>query len=225
MNVRKYVNPNPQIRWTVAPDTVDNLFKDVIFFVEHGFTNLAIDPVYEVEWKEEDIEKYVSELKKIGEFICEASNPVLVKPFQDLSVIFSGQSANWKSRCGLGQGGIGMDIFGRVFVCHRAVASQSEDLIFGDLDKGIDEERRKAINEKYWNAGKPVSEDGAERCSKCLWYPYCFGGCLMVNYDVKKSMNIVPRSYCKIIERQVEELLPLVLRMRNKWGSVLQPRW
>jgi uncharacterized protein len=224
LNVRKYINPNPQIRWTVNPETVDTLYDDVMFYIEHGFTNLAIDPVYEVKWSEERINKYMDELEKIAKYIVNVSYPIFLKPFQDMMPLVGGMKTNWMFRCGLAQGGIGMDIFGRVFACHRFVATGKEELVLGDVFKGIDEKKRLEWNETYWKGGKPYNVSNPERCETCPVRDICMGGCLAVNYDVNGKLNAVPDSYCDIENAKVKRLMPYILMLKNKFGNAMQPR-
>jgi len=217
-NVRKYINQNPQIRWTVAPETVKYLYNDFLFYVKQGLTNLAIEPVYEIEWKQEDLEAWASELEKIGKFLVDSNIPIRVKSFDDLMILFNPQpisQSQWKTRCGLAQGGIGMDINGRVFACHRFVATMKEDLTIGDVFNGIDEEKRKALTE-YWAKERPYMVSNSERCETCPFRWGCMGGCLAVNYDVNGDVHKVPKAYCDIMEINTKRLLPYVLVLRQQ---------
>jgi len=119
--VRKYLNPNPSIRWTVAPETVEGLANDVKWYVDQGLTNLAIDWVYEVKWYEEDLKKLRQEMYKIREYMIKWMRqgiPVMLKFVRDgVAPAVAPFRAWWKSRCGLGQGSVGVDIDGTIYPC------------------------------------------------------------------------------------------------------------
>jgi uncharacterized protein len=214
-NVRKYININPQIRWTVNPDTVQYLYDDFKFYVSNGLTNLAIEPVYEVKWGEEELNMWADQMEKIAKFMIDSNIQITVKPFQDLLMLFSPQPLEWRSRCGLAQGGIGMDINGKVYYCHRFVATMRDDLTIGDVFKGIDENKRKEVT-KRWITHRPYNADNPERCKTCPVKWACFGGCLAVNYDTSGDAHKVPTSYCDIMEINAKRLLPYVLILRDQ---------
>jgi radical SAM protein with 4Fe4S-binding SPASM domain len=86
-------------------------------FFGMGLTTLAIDPVYEVEWKDEDIEEYVNQLEKVAQYIIHTHHMVSLKPFQDLLPLISGQPFEWRYRCGLAQGSLAMGADGKLHLC------------------------------------------------------------------------------------------------------------
>jgi radical SAM protein with 4Fe4S-binding SPASM domain len=116
-----------------------------------------------------------------------------------------------------------MDINGRVFYCHRFVSSMCEDLTIGDVFKGIDENRRRAVTE-YWSRLRPYNAELPERCETCVFRWGCMGGCLGVNWDVCGDIHKVPKSYCDIMEINVKRLLPYVLILRSQ-GKLTRPQW
>ncbi|MGB9614360.1 MAG: radical SAM protein [Fervidobacterium sp.] len=211
--VRQYINPMPQIRWSVEPRNVKYVFEDVKMFFGMGLTNLAIDPVYEVEWTDSDIEEYVSQLEKVAQFIISTHHIVAIKPFQDILPLLSAQGPNWMYRCGLGQGSIALDINGDIFLCHRFISSRKEENVIGNVFNGIDKSKRRKINEEFWKV-KPYSR--TLECSKCPLEEICSGGCLAVNYDLNRDFHIVPETYCRIQQAMVKRLLYYVLIMKAR---------
>jgi radical SAM protein with 4Fe4S-binding SPASM domain len=209
--VRQYINPSPNIRWTVEPRNVKYVYEDVKEFFGMGLTTLAIDPVYEVEWKDEDVEEYVNQLEKVAQYIIHTHHMVALKPFQDLLPLISGQPLDWRYRCGLAQGSLGMGADGKLHNCHRFVSSQSG--VIGDVFNGIDQNMRKKYNEEYWKV-RPYSK--TLDCSTCPLQEMCNGGCLAVNYDMNKDMHVIPESFCKIYQAYVKRLLPYVLIMKAR---------
>ena len=219
--VRKYLNPNPSIRWTVAPETVEGLANDVKWYVDQGLTNLAIDWVYEVKWYEEDLKKLRQEMYKIREYMIEWMRqgiPVMLKFVRDgVAPAVAPFRAWWKSRCGLGQGSVGVDVDGTIYSCHRFVSTHKKELAIGHVKEGWYWDRRYGWVAD-WIKHPPYSEDGLERCRYCPYRVACHGGCLAVNYDLFGDIHIVPRSYCDIMQVLSEVWLPfhyLMMRENN----------
>lgn len=218
--VRRYVNNNPQIRWTIAPDTIDNLSESILEMISNGLTNLAIDPVYETTWTKEDIQKYSKEIEKVVDYLIENPNIAInIKPLNDLLPIITG-GVSWESRCGLAQGGVGMDIYGNIYPCHRFVSSLSEDLRLGDVFNGIDQNKRLKFNEAYWKKGKPYNAN-KKRCNLCIFKNACIGCCLAVNYDISKDLNCVPDTFCDIVTTLTQNLLPKVMLIKDRLQNKL----
>jgi len=119
--VRKYLNPNPQLRWTFSPETVDGIAKGLLFFLKEGLTNIAIDAVYEVKWTEEDLRNLRIELEEVRRILDESYSrkvPVFSMFVRDCATAINNRRRiNWISRCGLGQGGIGVAPDGKLYPC------------------------------------------------------------------------------------------------------------
>jgi uncharacterized protein len=207
-NVRKYINRQPQIRCTVAPDTVEYAFDTVNYFLNYDFFDLALEPVYEVEWKPEDLKAYSKQLKMIADLALTMPEPLQIKPFMDLKALFNPQP--WNMRCGLAQSGVGMDTDGLIYPCHRFVASHNKDLSIGDVFNGINEAKLAKYRMSYT---KPVSEYGAEHCEECMFKNACIGGCLSCNLDVCGNVSTMPKSCCDIINMYIETFIPKYLSL------------
>lgn len=206
------VRPNPEIRWTVAPDTVVGLAERIKWFLSQGLTNLAIDFVYEVEWTDADYEALRSEFMSVRELIrtLALSGQAVphIKFVRDGIVRLTG-GLSYESRCGLGQGGIGVDINGDIYLCHRAVSSRDPKLKIGNIKSGLDWRKRILINAEWVRRGRPFSEREG-RCETCqLFGKYCIGGCLIVNYDMFGDLGVVPDTFCTIANMAVDVFEPL----------------
>ena len=206
--VRKYINNNPQIRWSIVPDTLEGISEDIAFYVKEGMTNLACDPVYEVKWTEEDYRIYRNEMEKIRDYSIKWYRKginLFLKPIRDGISPLTTRNRIWKSRCGLGQGGVGVDINGDIYPCHRFVSSKTCKM--GNVETGIEDEARiKWIKE--WQSRPPVSED-PNKCLTCIARSACTGGCLAVNYDVFGDVHACPTPVCELFKIQVETFLPM----------------
>jgi len=210
--VRKYLNNNPAIRWSVGPSTVRGLANDIKWFVKHGLTNLAIDWVYEVEWNDDDLEALRREMLKLREYLLDwfrKGIPVMLKPVRDgVAPATAPMRLSWQSRCGLGQGSVGVDVDGTIYPCHRFVSTHDKGLAIGHVKEGWYWDRRVGWI-KWWRQHPPYSEKGIEECEKCIYRLSCHGCCLAVNWDLFRDIHVVPNSYCRIMRVLAEVFLPL----------------
>jgi uncharacterized protein len=198
---------DPQIRWTVAPDTVKGLADDIIWFVNHGFNNLAIEWVYEVSW--DDVLDILSdELRKLRVFKPVWEWRTNIKTLRDAGEVSYSIADSWKNRCGLGTTGFAIDPDLNIYPCHRYV-TETPELTIGKVPE-IDMEKVRKLHEE-WIKEKPHPID-KERCETCYFRDSCNGGCLAMNYRLHKDMHIVPKSVCDIRERIGEAFGVLAMR-------------
>jgi len=205
--VRKYIMRTPQIRWSYTPETLEGLADDIEWYVRQGLTNTATDPVYEVKWTEEDYDLLRKEMIKLREKAIKwyrAGLSVFLKPIRDGTAPLRRAMRGWESRCGLGQGSVGVDIDGTIYPCHRFVASRT--IKIGHILEGFYDSRYQWI--QNWQSSEPVAED-PEMCITCPYRPACMGGCLAVNYDLFGDVHVCPASHCRIHNILAETFMPM----------------
>jgi len=212
-NARLFITKNLQIRYTVTPVTVKYVYDSVRELAEMGYDNIALEPVYEVEWNVRNLDEYSEQLKLIADMMIDMPQPIKIKPIMDMAMMFN--KMDWKKRCGLAQFGVGMDTDGVLYPCHRFVTRHDESLSIGNVFDGPDMSKIKQFNNQYI---KPVSELGIEKCIKCVWKEACIGSCLACNLDMTGNISTVPESVCKITEMYVNTFIPkyLSLVMKNR---------
>ncbi len=210
-HVRKHLNPNPQIRWTYTPETLEGIADAVKVYVEeYGLTNLALGAVFETEWDESDWRLFRQEMVKLRGYIIEWSRkgvcPFLM-PVRDGLSLATGGVSFW-DRCGLGQGSVGVSPKGVLSPCHRLITASpyDEDLNIGDVHNGFNENRLKWI--RRWYALPPISEDPS-MCRNCIVKPICWGGCIAMNYDMFGDPHVIPSNHCRYMQIVTETFLPL----------------
>ena len=141
--IRKYLNPTPQIRWTVTPSTTKSLADSIKTFVEeHKLTSLAVDMVYEVEWTATDLATLKSELEIFRDYYSKWMSegiPVFTMFTRDANAAITQSERRWCSRCGLGQGAVGVDYDGTLYLCHRFIDSHT--IKIGDIYNGFNSTR------------------------------------------------------------------------------------
>jgi uncharacterized protein len=209
--VRKYINPCPQIRWTIHVDTVEGTAEAMENLIKQGLTNLAIDPVYEVKWDDDSLKTLRNELLKMRDLLdrCyERGIPVFSMFVRDAAVAVTARGRiRWTDRCGLAQGGVGVNVRGELNPCHRFCSSGRP--VIGDVFEGFSPKRIEWI--ESWAATPPYSER-PEMCLECNFKGACFGGCVAMNYDLFGDPHVVPESFCRIKQVTVEVFRPLVLK-------------
>jgi uncharacterized protein len=195
--VRKTLNPNPQIRWTVTPQTLKGLADNIKTVVEeHGLTNLAVDFTYEVEWTKDDLAALKKELEAFGGYYkkwMQEDQPVFSMFIRDANAAITQTVRPWCSRCGLGNGGLGVDYDGTLYPCHRFI--DSHKIKIGDIYNGFNTTHKQWIED--WQKIAPYCED-PKKCLTCNYKIACTGGCIAMNYDLFDSPHINPENFCTI---------------------------
>ncbi len=203
--VRKHLNPNPQIRWTVTPQTAKGLADNIKTIVEeHGLTNLAVDFTYEVEWTKQDLAALKAELEVFGGYYkkwMQEGKPVFSMFVRDANAAVTQTTRPWISRCGLGNGGLGVDYDGTLYPCHRFI--DSHKIKIGDIQSGFSITHKNWIEE--WRKIAPYCED-PQKCLGCNYKKACTGGCIAMNYDLFNSAHINPENFCVIKQLIVDTL-------------------
>jgi len=212
--IRKYVNPSPQIRWTMNVDCVEGTVEAMKELIKEGLTNLAIDPVFEVKWDEDSLKVLKNELIKMRDLLdqCYAKGIQVFSMFvrDTVTAVLNKERMRWADRCGLGQGAVGVTPRGDIVPCHRFVSSGEPKI--GDVFKGFSPKRLEWI--ESWMKSPPFSER-PEMCLNCSFKVGCMGGCIAMNNDMFGDPHIVPESFCRIKQITVEVFRPLVLKYQN----------
>jgi len=185
----------PTIRWSLHPDGLDNLYSDTKELIRLGFNVLAVDPVYEAEWTDADKKKYEDELSKVAKLYLQTlrqGRNIVFKPIDDATRLFAVDEKQ-KSRCGTATGGIGVDMAGRIYPCHRFVTRMGP--VLGDVFSGWNEAALQQA--QCWDVAKVHPEKGS--CRDCPINLRCpGGGCICVNLDVCGDVYTSPNLYCEL---------------------------
>ncbi len=223
--IRKYINPTPQVRWTVTPSTVKGLADGIKTLVEeHKLTSLAVDMVYEVEWTAADLATLKHELEVFRDYYAkwmQQGIPVFSMFIRDASAAITKQQRQWCQRCGLGQGAVGVDYDGTLYPCHRFIDSHKIKL--GDIYNGFNTTRADWV--AHWQKTAPYCEVPS-KCLSCNYKNACTGGCLAVNYDVFGNTHSSPEAFCSIKQLIVEVLSDLCKSLQNNatFQKVYKPK-
>lgn len=185
-----------QIRWSLHPEHLPYFAADVKELVRRGFEIIAVDPVYEATWAEDDLALYEEELREVGRFYVSylrRGRRIAVKPIDDGFAMF-GMDEKQKTRCGTATGGIGVGPDGRMYPCHRYVTRMGP--VIGSVFEGWDE--AVLARAQAWDVSKVRPAEGGS-CADCPVNLRCpGGGCLCVNLDMCADIYAVPSVYCKL---------------------------
>jgi uncharacterized protein len=213
-HIRNKINPNPQIRWTVTTSTVKGLAENIRTMVEkHKLTNLPIDFVYESEWTQENLDALKKELELFRDYYkkwMQQGIPVFSMFVRDANAAITNQKRTWTTRCGLGNGFIGVDYDGTIYPCHRFI--DSHKIRIGDIHNGFDEKHSRWVEKWYKIA--PYCED-PQKCLTCNYKKACTGGCIAMNYDLFGSPHVNPETFCTIKQLITEVLTDLCKSLQS----------
>ena len=170
--VKKHMLGNPEIRGTVSPDTIKYVYDSVMYFIESGASFIAMEPVFEMEWTTEQIAELVEQHRRVSEFISHhRSREIEYKPLRDvktnLKMLSSNNNQHWKTRCGLGQSGVGMDTDGGIYGCHRFVCDRLPENKIGSVFTGIDNAARENFIHNA-TVSRPHNIIDSEKCNHSL---------------------------------------------------------
>jgi uncharacterized protein len=201
--VRKYLNPNPQVRMTITPQTTKGLAESIRTFVEeYKLTNLPVDFVYEIDWTNQDLATLRNEMETFRDYYgkwMEQDIPVFSMWVRDANAAVTRTGRRWFSRCGLGEGAVGVDYDGTLYPCHRFI--DSHKIKIGDIYNGFSQSQLDWTGK--WQAAAPYCET-PKKCLGCAYKSACSGGCVAMNYDVFGNIHVNTESTCNIKQLIVE---------------------
>lgn len=126
-----------QIAMVIMPDQVENLYDNVRFFTESGFSKIEFEVAATTEWRQEDFDKledqvdrlidyYLEQLQKDPEYKLVALDnwlrPLLVE-------------SNPVVRCGAGRNSFFINTEGKIYTC--PYGNKFDECCFGDVEQGF----------------------------------------------------------------------------------------
>jgi radical SAM protein with 4Fe4S-binding SPASM domain len=169
--------------------------------------------VYEVEWTPADLATLKSELEIFRNYYHKwmlQGTPVFSMWVRDANAAVTRMDRRWLSRCGLGEGSVGVDYDGTLYPCHRFI--DSHKIKIGDIYNGFNSSRLDWMEK--WRKAAPYCES-PKKCLECNYKQACTGGCIAMNYDVFGTPHANPETFCTIKQLIVEELGDLCKSLQN----------
>lgn len=194
----------PYIRKTVSVKTVADLYDDICYFLDQGFTYFAISPVMEEIWKPADMQIYRQQHLKLADLWMErlrSDAPLIIRSLDEMFTIRQGirqglQKQDRQFFCGAGNQMIAVDIYGDIYPCHRFVF----------FDKDLRQERLGSIlsgvtvNEnrmKYCRVDSEMLLSRTKNCRTCSCRDECFLFCPAVNMSLTGSVHTNDERLCR----------------------------
>jgi uncharacterized protein len=199
--------PNRTARMSVSNDTVHRWMEDVLYLVDLGYKNLAMIPIPELEWTEEQWGHMKKELRKISDFYINgyrSGKPIYIKHIKDgLKSIAT--PARRKHHCGAGRSMILVKTDGTLYPCHRFggdIDAESENKWqLGSIFDGWDKEKRRIL--LNLDCLSNVKAD----CENCLAVHMCGISCIAVNWGCFKDIFKPHPNQCRITNLYFKEAM------------------
>jgi len=167
--------PDSYAMLTLAPEAADRLSASVRYLYELGFRKMTMTIAYgsHVTWTEEALQTVENELRRVADFFengCEA--PFYFSPFHSkITDVIRGKSP--KERCHLGLRQMPVAVDGRIYACTQFIGD--EDYCMGDVFRGLDLQKQKAIALKMAEQKEPTE------CLHCDFRNRCTHMCGCTN--------------------------------------------
>ncbi|HBN84538.1 MAG TPA: hypothetical protein DDZ89_11905 [Clostridiales bacterium] len=191
-NIKEYLKyrRDLHLRLTLMPDTVRSLSTSVASIYDLGVRSLAFMPVHEVEWKQEEIEVYREEFKKVTDLFVGLIQNKEKAYLGNVRLSCPGEYFQ-AIPCGAGNLFVSITTQGDIYPCHRFIYLDynGETFKIGDVFRGFDAEKKAMFDDVTIDRMKGCSTCSAKNCSRCLamnWY---------MNRDILDSTR---KGYCDL---------------------------
>lgn len=217
----------PGIRLTVSEESVDQLWRNLRFFHDRGFANVAFFPDLDQPWKEASWDEFRRQVDLAADrFIRSAMGRgpmprynilnTMVQKIYDHHVHNRHRDRSGTLRfCGAGRGMLAVTVDGDIYPCHRFVFyDRGKDVtLLGNVRNGWDRAKRDAYFDLRQEDAK-VAETGL-KCTDCDIFEFCDHQCIAVNYLRTGDLTTIPIEACRFnhvlvdIGKQVYEAIKM----------------
>lgn len=172
--------PDTCCRATITKLNAKHIMEDILLFERIGATNCAFAVNEEETWDDEIFDAVKDEFTKVCLYIykklIKMEKVIRVNPITEIysqleSARFNPTFFNGWNRCGMGTTSIGVSCDGTLHPCQEE--NSSDNYVIGDVNTGIDFNKRDAYINEYFNNMKNLTCSGM--CSSALRY-VCFNG-------------------------------------------------
>lgn len=175
--ISQFKNYQPWLgtRLTVHPDTVNNLFENVVGLYDMGINQFIIGPATGIDWEDELLSEYFHHKFKIGEFYIEKlkdKEPFRMTIFEETKQEIQNKEGIWG--CQAGRDSLMIADNGDIYPCSKmyGLAQKPSHWIFGNVINGFkyQTERLNLMNPCVAKRSK---------CYGCDYHASCTGDWLM----------------------------------------------
>jgi uncharacterized protein len=213
--------PNPEIRPTILPDTVEDWMKDVEWFHSKGCYTVATEVAYEADWNEEAMAKAYKTYKAMADKYIELKKKgqkVWMKFIQD-GYNFMGVEKQTGTVCGIARNTVAIDAHGNLYACQRYASFANPQLKLGDVENGWDWEKLKEANKLRREHMFPDPKSGYD-CETCVARWRCRGGCNAMNYQCNGDRRVILINHCKFHRMWAELSLYALASTGELWTAL-----
>ncbi|MGE5474500.1 MAG: hypothetical protein ACM3UU_09795 [Ignavibacteriales bacterium] len=187
--------------------------KVLLFLYDYsGFYNYSIFD-HSDYWESEDIEYLTQDIVKLQKHTVEHSRNFSVTNTEQICAVTNPYEIN--SCCGAGICGFSAAPSGKIYPCHKCRNAFCDDDLFimGDVEKGVDAEKREFIQEKnnYNIFPKKCRECKPEIRNRCYV-------CFATNYFIYGDFSEIPEEFC-VFQNKLYDLLKKNYQLPSKRSS------
>lgn len=192
---------------TVNPETVHKFADSVVWLFDKGFRYLVTTPNYDrtAKWDEESLKEFERQYKKLAvkyEEWTKKEEKFYFGAFEMKILSHLHGERYCSDRCQLGKKQISVAPDGKLYPCVQFV--DDEEFCIGDVESGIDAERRKTVQEK--GSKTPPT------CDSCAVKGRCNYTCGCLNRQATGSIDRVSPVQC----RHEQMLLPIADKLAGR---------
>ena len=180
-------------KMTLSPENIKYTANAIIDLIEHGFTNISVNCVYEEGWTYEHGSIYYNEFKKIADYVIEHNlyDKVFIRTFNRelYGELGEDHTDNWCG--GIADMNLAINYKGKIFSCIRYMESSlnghQPELPIGDITNGYLSSDEYKKNYNYMSNITRQSQSTQE----CLNCPVASGcsWCSAYNYERFGDIN------------------------------------
>jgi len=191
--------PNPELRPTILPDTVEGWIEDLYWFHSKGCYNVATEVAYEADWDDEAMAKAWRTYDKMGDIYIQfrkaGKKDFWMKFIMDgLNTL--GIERQTGTVCGIARNTVAIDAHGWLYACQRYADFNNPDLKIGDIWEGWDYDKLKEWRSLRREHMYPDPRSGFD-CETCPARWKCRGGCNAMNYQCNNDRKMILENHCK----------------------------
>lgn len=212
--------PNPEIRPTILPDTVETWADDLAWFHAKGCYTVATEVAYEADWDDEAMAHAYKTYKTLCDVYIELKRQGkrCWMKFIDDGRNFMGVSKQTGYVCGIARNTVAIDALGNLYACQRYASFANPALKLGDVQTGWDKTKlRQTMNFKR-EMEYPDPKSGFE-CETCVAQWRCRGGCNAMNFQVNSDRRIILENHCKFQRMWAELALYALASTGELWEA------
>lgn len=177
--------PHTVFRSTLIPETVEHLNENIAYARQHGFNHYFCCPDEFSNWSEEtNRQKLINATKTLGMyyFSCFSQgyfpmrismiDRILIHLLQNNGAPYVFRDNQSPMRCGLGIGGWGIGVDGRILGCQEKSSHEDNLFVIGDIN-GINKTKHIHLIQKYY---QEMGSFDRTKCNSCICRTFCFEG-------------------------------------------------